>query len=92
MKFSIRAIPVILVVTTSIVLILPSVHGQTDWPTFGRDPGGQRYSSLTQINPGNVTKLVRAWTYHMKPASARCCQSRRNQSAAARTSPRRAGI
>jgi glucose dehydrogenase len=23
---------------------------QTDWPTFGNDPGGQRYAPLTQIN------------------------------------------
>src|SRR5262245_11879738 len=42
----------------------------TDWPTFGNDPGGQRYSTLTQINADNVTKLARAWTYHMKPAGA----------------------
>jgi len=70
MKFSIRTIPVIIVVNSSFVLILTSVLGQTDWPTYGRDPGGQRYSALTQINPGNVTKLVRVWTYHMKPASA----------------------
>src|SRR5262245_18029813 len=42
----------------------------TDWPTFGNDPGGQRYAPLTQINADNVTKLMRAWTYHMKPASA----------------------
>src|SRR5262245_32014709 len=43
---------------------------QTDWPTFGNDPGGQRYAPLMQINADNVTKLVRAWTYHMKPAGA----------------------
>ena len=42
----------------------------TDWPTFGNDPGGQRYAPLTQINTDNVTKLGRAWTYHMKPANA----------------------
>jgi quinoprotein glucose dehydrogenase len=44
------------------------VFGQTDWPTFGHDPGGMRYSPLTQVDPTNVTKLVRAWTFHMKPA------------------------
>src|SRR5262245_11003149 len=43
---------------------------QTDGPTFGNDPGGQRYAPLTQINADNVAKLVRAWTYHMKPAGA----------------------
>ena len=39
--------------------------GQNDWPTFGHDPGGTRYSTLKQIDAKNVTKLVRAWTYHM---------------------------
>lgn len=35
-----------------------------DWPTYGRDPGGTRYSPLKQINSGNVSKLKVAWTYH----------------------------
>jgi len=43
-----------------------AVYGQSDWPTFGRDPGGTRYSSLKQIDAKNVSKLVRAWTYHME--------------------------
>jgi len=34
------------------------------WPTAGGDPGGQRYSSLTQINRQNVGDLSVAWTYH----------------------------
>jgi quinoprotein glucose dehydrogenase len=38
--------------------------GQEDWPTYGHDPGGMRYSPLTQINTNNVAKLRRAWTYH----------------------------
>ena len=36
---------------------------------LGRDPGGQRYSPLTQITPANVGDLRVAWTYHMKPAT-----------------------
>jgi glucose dehydrogenase len=35
-----------------------------DWPEYGRDPGGSRYSPLTQINARNVDHLDRAWTYH----------------------------
>jgi quinoprotein glucose dehydrogenase len=43
---------------------------QTDWPTYGHDPGGQRFSPLTQITPANVGKLERAWTFHSgKPGS-----------------------
>src|SRR5688500_11243126 len=33
-----------------------------DWPTVGNDPGGGKYSALTQITPANVTQLTRAWT------------------------------
>jgi glucose dehydrogenase len=40
------------------------VPGRGDWPVYGRDPGGTRYSPLTQINTGNVSQLRRAWTYH----------------------------
>ena len=39
-----------------------------DWPYYGRDPSGGRFSPLTQITPGNVGKLAVAWTYHMNPA------------------------
>ena len=72
MRLSIRATQVILLMIISIGLIRPAAleqQGQTDWKTYGGDPGGQRYSSLGQITPANVTRLVRAWTYHMKPAS-----------------------
>jgi quinoprotein glucose dehydrogenase len=34
-----------------------------DWPAYGRDPGGSRYSPLGQINRSNVQKLSVAWTY-----------------------------
>ena len=35
-----------------------------DWPTYGRDPGGTKYSPLDQITPANVAKLAPAWTWH----------------------------
>ena len=35
----------------------------------GHDPGGDRYSTLTQITPANVRDLKVAWVYHMKPAA-----------------------
>jgi quinoprotein glucose dehydrogenase len=34
-----------------------------DWPTYGNDPGGTRYSPLAQIDRGNVDRLRVAWTY-----------------------------
>jgi glucose dehydrogenase len=45
--------------------------GQTDWPSYGHDPGGMRFSPLRQINSGNVSKLVRAWTYDISEQSSR---------------------
>ncbi len=35
----------------------------TEWPAYGHDPGGARFSPLKQINPENVGKLRRAWAY-----------------------------
>src|SRR5215210_3102345 len=40
-----------------------------EWPTYGHDPGGMRFSPLTQITPANVNQLNVAWVYHMKPAT-----------------------
>ena len=42
------------------------LQSQTDWPGYGRDKGAQRYSPLDQINAGNVSKLIPAWTFSMK--------------------------
>ena len=47
-----------------------AAFAQNDWPTYGRDLAGTRYSPLKQIDSGNVSKLVRAWTYHMSAATA----------------------
>ena len=38
-----------------------------EWPTYGHDSGGMRYSPLKQITPANVSNLKVAWTYHLKP-------------------------
>src|SRR5262249_22768728 len=35
-----------------------------DWVYPGGDQGGSRFSTLTQINTNNVTRLKRAWTFH----------------------------
>jgi quinoprotein glucose dehydrogenase len=40
-----------------------------EWPTYGHDPGGMRFSPLTQLTPANVAKLDVAWVYHMRPAT-----------------------
>ena len=33
-----------------------------EWPVYGHDAGGMRYSPLKQINRTNVQRLQRAWT------------------------------
>ena len=43
---------------------------QTDWPVYGHDPGGARYSPLRQIQTANVSRLTRVWTYHTGEQSA----------------------
>lgn len=35
-----------------------------EWKSYGRDPGGTRYSPLKQITPANVGQLKRAWEFH----------------------------
>src|SRR5207253_3137803 len=39
------------------------VTSETDWPTYNGDPGGNRYTSLTQINKANVTRLAMTWMF-----------------------------
>jgi quinoprotein glucose dehydrogenase len=39
-----------------------------EWPTYGNDQGGMRYSPLSQITPANVNRLERVWTFNMRPA------------------------
>ncbi len=35
-----------------------------EWPAYGGDAGGLRYSPLTQVNRENVDDLELAWVYH----------------------------
>src|SRR6516162_11180321 len=42
----------------------PTDGGIADWTYYGGDPGGSRYSPLTQINRSNVQELKVAWVYH----------------------------
>jgi quinoprotein glucose dehydrogenase len=52
------------------LLLLVAVAGtlaaqsrQVEWPYYGGDPGGSRYSPLTDINPRNVQRLQPAWQW-----------------------------
>ena len=62
-----RVIPRLIVLLSATISSL-STHAQSpaasDWPNYGNDPGGTRYSPLTQINRENVTNLKVAWFFH----------------------------
>ena len=56
-----------LAVIVLLVGCLPTLRGDSippaDWPSYGNDAGGTRYSLLAQIDRGNVKRLRVAWTY-----------------------------
>ena len=59
----------------SVCCALKGHQQQTDqWGTYGGNLAGQHYSSLCQINKGNVSRLRVAWTFHTgtfaKPGAA----------------------
>jgi quinoprotein glucose dehydrogenase len=41
----------------------PPPAPDVDWPYYGADAGGQRFSPAAQITPANVTGLKAAWSY-----------------------------
>ena len=44
-----------------------------DWPAYGRDPGGERFSPLDGIRRENVGSLQVAWTFR---TGDRTCRKR----------------
>ncbi len=44
------------------------VTSQSDWPSMHGQLSGNRYSSLTQIHPGNVAKMAVKWVYSVPNA------------------------
>ncbi|MEP7352579.1 MAG: PQQ-dependent dehydrogenase, methanol/ethanol family [Acidobacteriota bacterium] len=47
--------------------VLKTAAKGTEWSMNGMDWGEQRYSTMTQINAGNVSKLAPAWSYELGP-------------------------
>jgi quinoprotein glucose dehydrogenase len=64
--FSIVCVVLIVALSTSPARrspILAQQQAEGDWTAYGRDAGGERYSPLDDIRPGNVTSLEVAWTF-----------------------------
>jgi quinoprotein glucose dehydrogenase len=55
-----------------------------EWPAYGGDPGGTRYSPLKQVTRENVSQLRVAWTYH---TGALQPETRLNEKAAFEATP-----
>jgi quinoprotein glucose dehydrogenase len=76
--FTLRAIVIILAILAQSLSAQPKGKQAKstpagDWPMYGHDLAGTRYSPLTQISTGNVSKLAQAWTYKLAsdaPAAA----------------------
>lgn len=49
----------------------PSPAPDVDWPYYGGDAGGQRFSTAAQITPANVRGLKIAWTWSTGDAAAK---------------------
>ena len=65
-KLDLKLAPIILVVLGCAQLESTSAASGTDWPTYGRDAAGTRFSPLTQITAANVESLTVAWTYRTR--------------------------
>ena len=46
-----------------VLMLVSALAAADDWPVHGGDPGGQRFSTLKEINRDNVKSLKVAWTY-----------------------------
>ncbi len=53
-------LPILLAASASAAAQTPPAG---DWPAYGRDRGGERFSPLDRINRGNVSRLAVAWEY-----------------------------
>lgn len=45
-----------------------------DWPAYGGDAGGTRFSAATQLRPDNVANLEKAWTFRFGDAHPNALQ------------------
>ena len=56
-------VPALLVIASALLLAQERSSRQVEWLYYGGDPGGAKFSSLTDINAGNVQRLAVAWQW-----------------------------
>ena len=54
----IRVIRGLLFLSVVVAMPTPAQDRSVGWPVYGGDPGGMRWSALTDINRDNVARLV----------------------------------
>lgn len=59
-----RASVAVLVVAWLAIAAQAPSRAVDDWPAYGHDGGGMRFSPLTDVNRTNVDRLQAAWTVH----------------------------
>ena len=58
-----------------------------DWPFYGGDAGGMKYSALNQINRDNVSRLAPVWTWHSRDMHRGAKAGLRGKQSAFETTP-----
>ena len=61
--FTVSAATLALLFLATLVGAQEDQSAHRDWPAYGEDPAGTRYSTLTQINRSNVSQLRVAWQF-----------------------------
>lgn len=73
MRKHILAVLLLLLCATALsfdaLLLARNNRRAVDWLYYGNEPGGMRYSPLTQISPSNVKSLRVAWVFHTRDIS-----------------------
>ncbi len=54
----------------ALLLTAAAAFAQSDWRSYGNDPGAMRFSSLRQIDTSNVARLKPAWTFQADKAGS----------------------
>ena len=70
MPYRRHIVPALLLVFGTLTQAVPLASQSPDWPAYGRDRGGERFSPLRGIHRGNVSRLAVAWEYSTGEAGA----------------------
>ena len=70
-KAAISSFAVVVVALAGWMIIGGAADGDRDWPAYGGDKGGTKYSPLDQINRNTIKNLQIAWRRSAVPEELR---------------------